>query len=177
MGILEVPRLPQNPNEDEAQISLAAAELPLVEAKRLLTNEQLADLMARARAGGSDLHELARQGIFVWLTGQDNDILGVHAKKEKGRNYEAFLLATSEVGGSYIDMSFKDGDQAWVASVPPTAEPPDALVATLGDIAKINEETAQKARRARAANWYQNRTNHPAYTTNMGPNLPSGLKR
>lgn len=51
------------------------------------------------------LHEIARQGVFVWPEGHH---IGIHAKPEKGRIYEARIHA------ALADEAFGEFDMQWI---------------------------------------------------------------
>lgn len=167
MGILEAD--PLSPIDDKDRDGLEESS---AEAKRLLADEAVSRLMMQAANG--TVAELAKQGIWIWLEGEDQGILGLHVKQEKGRTYDAQIRADFEPEGSHYLMEYRQGAEGWLAHMSPGDELPDELVSALGDACQAEEEIARKAQRARAWSRYHNQTTHPAYVTNMGPgkNLP-----
>jgi hypothetical protein len=133
------------------------------------------ELGRRAKTGDSLIGELAKRGIFVWLEGEAEGMtgLGVHSKREYGRDHEAYVQAIlSQDAIEHIDMSWANGAGAWPLSSERGTAPSVELIATLEDIASIKEaldRAAEEERlnQARIASWHPVRFSDPAYRTHL----------
>lgn len=134
------------------------------------------ELSRRAKTGDSLIRELAKRGIFVWIEGEAEHMigLGVHSKREYGRDHEAYVQAIlSQDAIERIDMSWANGAGAWPMSSDRGAAPSAELIATLEDIANIKESLDRAAEeerlnQARIAAWHPVRFSDPAYRTHLG---------
>ncbi|HVX58270.1 MAG TPA: hypothetical protein VG964_00865 [Candidatus Saccharimonadales bacterium] len=165
MGILEAHSL--SPSEDKNPA--LDEDLSSAEAKRLIADKTTLRLMDHGRGRDRIVTELAREGVWVWTEGEDDDVLGLHVKHENGRTYDARVRTDFDSEGSHYLMEFHEGEDGWVVSINPEDELPDELVTVLEDAAQAEEKAVKNARCVRAWTWYHNRTTHPAYVTNMGP--------